>query len=418
MFKDFAFYLTHAIETPEINNRRANTFLTPVRSLLHWRGKTIRYFKVNNESGKVLETHSPRLSWHKIHVLACAILCALPGLLIGSCLMKIALRDRALKRSYTLLKMWLPNEKGNDDRQLFPIPNKLANKIISLLSEKDKIALRSVNHSAKIWMDTYFLKPVDRMSLKGLTKETNGDFSIMNLTADCYEYQKKHYKEDLLRLFGGFKNILKLPLIKGTFTKEGEDFCEEFDKFAQSAEFTKLPNIFRLHVEKDPLEQITIKYTFLIPKEMAYDGREHAWHDYLTIRRSAQCTKDARSEFDTKRKRRSQHSFSNMLSQYVSWSRRKDWSNPIVNLRYLIGEKRDIHRARKDFEKLKDLINNKPLPVKYQFLEKIPDPKTVFIPGPQGTSTTKTIHYSSEDCYKTTHCRLGHLTLQEMQNNH
>ncbi|MBS4168759.1 F-box protein [Parachlamydia sp. AcF125] len=418
MFNNLLFHFNHVIVSNHNGyDRWAKTFLSPARNLasLYGNSKTIRYFKVNNESGKINEISHLGPILPKILTIASYILCALPGLLIGGCLMKLALRDKDVKRSFSLLKMWLPNEKGNEAQEIFPIPNELFDKIVFFLPEKDKVNFRSVSQSAKAIMDNFYLKALDRKLLKGLTKETNGDFSIMNLTADCYEYQKKyHYAEPVIQVFGGFKNILTLPFVtfKKVFSKKNEDIFTEFDSCAQSPKFAKFPNIFRYFAqfsEKKAAEWIIIKYTLLVPKEMSIDGQKHVWHDYLIWKPGGDekywSAVDARAE-DKIQTSRGGKSFSKAVRENVSFEMRENWKRPIV-----FWEDRE-----KSLNKIRSLIHNEKLPFSYLALNEVPPSKAVFTPLPNGSFSSHKLQYTYKDRFETTFCKLGHLTLKEMQN--
>jgi hypothetical protein len=313
------FYLTTIINDTNVIDKYSNYCLTPLHGLLRLVGKTVKVYEVDLASEHATEiTSDSKLKktqtlWKVVSVFlqALVFIIATP---IGIGLKGIAqLGNITNKKNQTLFQSLQFYQSVNESSEIVKTNSYdynchllrnlhediTLNYIFYHLSPNEIIKLRSVN---KLWWNavtkissgaTHYLS-----SLKGLskTKEKFKDYSYCSLMLDCNAYAEKYsYSPELIDLFDGIHNLLRIPLLLINEGKPCENLHSTIDDFAHSPHFYDRPSIIRLRIaintgsQEDPVrikEIIVIKYTLFIPKECGQEvllPEDTIWHDYLFL---------------------------------------------------------------------------------------------------------------------------------------
>ncbi|MBI2743057.1 MAG: hypothetical protein HYX48_03990 [Chlamydiales bacterium] len=275
-------YITNLIENSSAVDACADFCLAPLHGLLETVNgpKSVRVFNVTPQEVKEVAAPAAEDTLWKVIKVILFFVFFIPGTLVGICLKGAAQCDDAVAEKNALLRnhfhrqgtegaLGKVSEKNNE---LIPgitddlVDNKiflyLAPEELAKLEETSKVFWQKI-HSPHAVVVAY------RANFKGLPA-VDATSTLHTLSLSYRDHIRRfNYDKDLITLFGGAHNILRLPL----FAMEVEDPTlprSEIEAFIEGEGFAARPSLFRLRLtkEREPrVEVIFAKYSLFVPQE-------------------------------------------------------------------------------------------------------------------------------------------------------
>lgn len=303
---------TNIIVNSTLLDQGANYCLTPLHGLLRtvYGSKKVRVFHVDSNTQKVEEqSYLPYLEGNlwKITSLVLNILCFIPGTFVGICLKRAAQYQQEVKDKTTIfLKsrkfLEIKLKKEEIDPVFGSIPKEIFFHIIGFLPPMDVGRLECVNKDAWNLLNSPQTNLVlnyrkQQQPLKGCQiKDPDPSFhsAIEGLKEAVETF---HYTPELVKLFGGLENFLRIPLYqyKDPNRTDAYEVIEELannpDIF-ERARYDVYPFVFRLRLKwynEGVQEVILFKYSLFMPRELdnSFSQKDDVWWDYFFLRWNA-----------------------------------------------------------------------------------------------------------------------------------
>ncbi len=326
----------HIIENNGIIDHIANYCLRPLHGLLHLSTGVVRVFRVDlcattrTVSGKEItlekvDEHSytpfPKHTIKKVTYIALWIFLVIPGTVVGICLKKILYNTNpSFREKHKHISLFITRQQLSKTEETQTLTETQKD-----TSDKSLVIKAEGNRSKKIYKNyvvvlddlsfcnsVYYLGLSETIKLKELNKNffikitnNNSKFnffalyktrlpSLKNQVPCSFNQITQHYQQniqqyaytpELIALFGGVENILRLPIVYKGVTFNKEKFYNNIETFAHGEDFRSTPAIFRLQIKTPEKEFmfILIKYSLFLPIEAINYREEDSQKQYKNI---------------------------------------------------------------------------------------------------------------------------------------